>query len=94
MRTGVAIVGAVTLPVLALGRNAAATTPAYGTVPPAQLKYVALSTNKHACEDCVQFIFGAKGSTVGHCKVVAGPIANKGWCQAWAPTPKGTPDKG
>ncbi|MGC8469683.1 MAG: high-potential iron-sulfur protein [Acetobacteraceae bacterium] len=95
LRRGALAAGAVALPALALGGTAAhATTaaPAYGTVPKSALHYVALSTNGSACEDCIQFIPGPKGSHVGHCKVVAGLIANKGWCQAFVHVPKGTPD--
>lgn len=94
LRKSAIVAGAAALPALALSRTAAAgtTTTTYGTVPKAALHYVALSTNHHACEDCIQFLPGPKGSHAGHCKVVAGLIANKGWCQAFVHVPKGTPD--
>ena len=40
------------------------------------------------CDDCIQFIPGAKADGVGTCRIVAGAINPHGHCIAFSPKPK------
>jgi len=40
------------------------------------------------CDDCVQFIPGAKADGPGTCKIVEGPISPHGHCIAFSPKPR------
>ena len=40
------------------------------------------------CDDCVQFIPGAKADGPGTCRIVEGPISPHGHCIAFSPKPR------
>ena len=71
------------LPLLAAAGGAQAA----GTLPQATAKYQSTpGANGQTCDACAYYVpNSAKPSAAGQCKLVAGSIAPKGWCQLFAP---------
>ena len=47
------------------------------------MQYQEQPKNGQKCDQCLQFIPGAKQGASGTCKVVEGPISPNGWCAAY-----------
>lgn len=47
------------------------------------MQYQEQPKNGQKCDQCLQFIPGAKQGANGTCKVVDGPISPNGWCAAY-----------
>lgn len=51
----------------------------------ASVNYQSKPKDGHQCDGCSLFIPGPTKTAMGKCKVVAGPISPKGWCELWSP---------
>ena len=56
---------------------------------PAAVQYVDVGQSPGKdCDDCLQFVPGAKPDASGTCKIVEGPISPHGHCIAFSPKPR------
>jgi hypothetical protein len=56
---------------------------------PAAVQYVDVGSSPGKdCDDCIQFVPGAKADAKGTCKIVDGPISPHGHCIAFSPKPR------
>ena len=78
------IAGIAAMPLLDVIRSARAA----GKLTKAEVKYQDKSASSKDCDDCMQFIPGAKPDANGTCKVVDGVISPHGYCLAFTPKPK------
>jgi hypothetical protein len=53
--------------------------------PQAAVKYQDQPHNNQQCSECMYFQPPSGGGATGHCKVVQGDIAAKGWCMLFSP---------
>lgn len=73
--------GAVAIPGMILGASAHAAS----KLPKSAVQYQDHPKDGKDCEDCIQFIPGAKKGDMGTCKVVQGKIHPHGYCVAFVP---------
>ena len=78
--------GAAAAPAWLVSRSAFAENNKYGSTPKSAVQYQDHPKGNHQCSNCMHFIPGPSADAMGHCKIVAGKIAPKGWCLAWAPS--------
>jgi len=88
LKSMASLAGAAAAPAWLVSRSALADDSQYGSTPKSAVQYQDHPKGDHQCSNCMHFIPGASAGAMGHCKVVAGSIAPKGWCLAWAPATK------
>ncbi len=65
---------------------AASAARAAGSTPKTDVGYQYSPKGAQSCGVCASFIRGSDPAGPGTCQIVAGPIAQNGWCQLWAKT--------
>jgi len=84
LRSAVRLAGIAVIPLLVNTRPASAA----GKLTKADVRYQAKPNAGKDCDDCLQFIPGAKSGTNGACSVVEGVISPHGYCDAFVRKPK------
>jgi len=78
------LVGIAIVPALTRAKQALA----QGKLTKETVKYQDFPKGAKDCDNCIQFIPGDTLKADGSCKVVAGAVSPRGYCIAFAPTPK------
>lgn len=85
IRRMVAIAGSAAASTVFASRAALADSKQYGSTPKSAVHYQNHPKGNDQCSNCMHFIPGPSASAAGHCTVVKGSIAPKGWCLAYTP---------